>query len=120
MQAEPRITSEAGRVFARLPVAVVAIIVDSAERLLMLTSPGGRGGWEVISGALEANETVMDGVLREIHEEAGPDLQVRPLGVVHAYSFDYDQSVRRVLGICCLLEYLGGSVKPGSDAADAE
>lgn len=117
---EARITSETGRVFACFPVAVVAIIVDRAERLLLLTSPTGHGGWEVISGALEANEALMDGVLREISEEAGPEFQVRPLGVVHAYSFDYDTRVRRVLGICCLMEYLGGSLQPGSDAADAE
>lgn len=76
--------------------------------------------WQVISGSLEAAETVLEGVLREVSEEAGPQLRVRPLGVVHAHSFHFDAQVRYMIGIHYLLAYEGGEVQPGDDMHDAQ
>jgi 8-oxo-dGTP pyrophosphatase MutT (NUDIX family) len=78
---QPFMTSAQGtRRFACSAVAVQAIIVNADERLLLLSSPTRNrpGEWQIISGGLEAAETVLDGVLREVQEEAGPQLQVRP------------------------------------------
>lgn len=46
--------------------------------------------------------------LREVREEAGPDLRVRPLGVVHASTFAYDDRVRRMISVVYLMAHEGG------------
>ena len=119
---QPFMTNAQGtRRFACSAVAVQAIILKEDERLLLLSSPtrSRSGEWQVISGALEAAETVLDGVLREVREEAGPQMQVRPLGVVHAQTFHFDAQVPYMIGIHYLLAYTGGEVQPGDDMRDA-
>ncbi len=66
------------RTFAAFPIGLVAMIADESERFLVLSSPDAVGKWEPISGAMERGETPSEGVLREIGEEAGTDLRVRP------------------------------------------
>jgi len=53
------------RHFACSAVAVQAIILDADERVLLLSSPTRNrpGEWQIISGGLEAAETVLAGVL---------------------------------------------------------
>jgi hypothetical protein len=70
----PYVTSEGPRFrrFAAFPVAVQAILVNSDERFLLLFNPVGDQGWQVVSGALEAGETLLEGTLREVREELGP------------------------------------------------
>lgn len=116
---QPIMTDVSGiRRFACSAVALVNFIVNEEERFLMLSSPPKRNqedGWETISGALEAGETVLEGALREVREEIGPDVRVRPLGIVHAYTFHYDDNVKFMISICCLMAYEGGQVQPGND-----
>jgi ADP-ribose pyrophosphatase YjhB (NUDIX family) len=119
---QPFLTNAQGtRRFACSAVAVQAIILKEDERLLLLSSPTRNrpGEWQIISGGLEAAETVLAGVLREVSEEAGPRMQVRPLGVVHAQTFHYDDQVPYMIGIYYLLAYEGGEVQPGDDMRDA-
>jgi 8-oxo-dGTP pyrophosphatase MutT (NUDIX family) len=122
--AQPIVTDAAGqRRFACSPGAVVAFIVDDQERLLVLSCPDKRrapGCWEVVSGALEAGETLLGGLLREIREEVGEHIRVRPLSVIHAYTFRYDQHVPYMLGICFLLAHEGGEASPGDDLTGSE
>ena len=115
---QPIITSTKGREFAGSAACVVAFIMDKNERLLMLSAPN-RERWEVVNGALDSDETVLAGTLREIREEAGP-IQVRPLGVFHAYTFPYDDNVQYLLCVCTLFAYEGGEVAPGDDMAGSE
>jgi 8-oxo-dGTP pyrophosphatase MutT (NUDIX family) len=123
-QAQPIVTDAiGGRRFACTPAAVLAFVVDERERLLLLSCPDKRdapGKWEVVNGALEAGETLLEGALRELHEEAGERLHVRPLGVIHAYTFRYDESIPYMIGVCFLLAYEGGEVVPGDDMAGSE
>lgn len=113
----PTITSRRGRVFPCYPAALLALIIDSDERLLMLSNPKSDDEWECINGGMDAYETILDGTLREIREEAGSAIQVRPLGIVHAYTYAYDEQLAHVFSIVYLLEYLGGEVIPGDDMA---
>jgi 8-oxo-dGTP pyrophosphatase MutT (NUDIX family) len=120
---QPHVTSASGRrQFACSPVALMPIIIDPEERILLLASPTRRpdGAWQLVSGALEAGETVLEGVLRETHEEAGSDLRVRPLGAVHVHTFYYDQNVPYMIGIYYLLAYESGQVQPGDDMRDSQ
>ena len=117
MNQQPEIVTSKGRRFACSPGAVLGIVVNEQERILLLSSPIASGGWEVINGALEAGETVLEGALREVAEEAGAQVQVRPLGVVHAITFHYDDVAQFMISINYLFEYLGGPVEPGDDMA---
>jgi 8-oxo-dGTP pyrophosphatase MutT (NUDIX family) len=108
------------RQFATSAVAVQAIIVNQDQQVLLLFSPTRKQGWQVISGALEAGETLLAGTLREVYEELGKDVQVRPLGTVHLETFHYDEQVRYMLGSYYLFAYHGGHISPGDDMFGSE
>jgi ADP-ribose pyrophosphatase YjhB (NUDIX family) len=118
---QPFMTDAQGRRFACSAVAVQAIILNADERVLLLSSPTRNrpGEWQIISGGLEAAETVLEGVLREVREEVGPQIQVWPLGVVHAQTFHFDDHVPYMIGIYYLFAYEEGEVQPGDDMCDA-
>ena len=116
----PTITVSSGRRLACIPAAILAFIVNADERMLMLAHPNSGGRWEVINGALEHNETLLAGCLREIREEAGGQIQVRPLSLVHVYSFPYDEKTPQMLSMCYLFAYEGGEVIPGDDMANSQ
>lgn len=115
---QPFISNQKGtRRFACSAVAVQAVVVSPEERTLLLSSPtrNGKGVWQVVSGALEAGETVLEGTWREVREELGPDIRVRPLGTVHVQTFHYDENVQYMIAIYYLFAYEGGTVQPGDD-----
>jgi NADH pyrophosphatase NudC (nudix superfamily) len=111
---QPVIFTKQQRPFATSAIALQAIIMNEKEQVLLLNSPTRNQGWQVVSGALEASETILDGVLREVGEEVG-DVQVRPLGVIHSQTFHYDENVPFMVGIYYLLAYESGIIVPGDD-----
>jgi 8-oxo-dGTP diphosphatase len=111
------LTADRRRRFACSPVAILVFVVNEREEALLLSHPERQGGWEVVNGALEAGETVLEGALRETREEAGPGVRVRPLGTVHVSSFHYDEQVEYMLSLGYLMAYDGGEIEPGSDMA---
>ena len=113
------VSSAGGREFVCSPAAVVAIIVREDERILMLLNPLA-DAWEVVNGALDAGETILEGLMREVGEEAGDEVKVRPLGLAHAYSFAYDPTLPYCLSFAWVLAYEGGEVIPGDDMAGSE
>jgi ADP-ribose pyrophosphatase YjhB (NUDIX family) len=118
---QPLIPDATGRrMFACSAAGVLAFIVDAQERLLLLAHPRRKGEWEVVNGALDAEETILEGVLREIREEAGPAVRVRPLGTVHSYTFRYDDAVPYMLSIAYLVAYEGGPIEPGDDMCGSQ
>jgi ADP-ribose pyrophosphatase YjhB (NUDIX family) len=118
---QPYVTTVDGkRRFACSPVAVVVFIVNEREEVLLLAHPKREGGWEVVNGALEAGETVLEAALRETREEAGADIWIRPLGTVHVSTFHYDEKVQYMLSVGYLMAYEGGEVQPGDDMEGSE
>lgn len=115
----PILTTRSGRRLACIPAAVLSFIVNADERILMLSHPNSGGRWEVINGALEHGETLLAGCLREIREEAGSQIRVQPLSLIHGYSFPYDEQVPHMLSLCYLFAYAGGDVIPGDDMANS-
>lgn len=115
----PVVVSEKGRPFACAPAALLVFLINEREEFLLLRHPF-RTGWEVVNGALEANETLADGALREVREEAGPEVQARLLGPVHTQNFHYDRQVRYMLSLSFVAAYEGGAVVPGDDMAGSE
>lgn len=117
---QPIVTTTTGRRLPTLPAGLMAFIVDSQDRILMLSNPKSNGRWEPINGALDPNETFLEGLMREIREEAGLEIRVRPLGVIHTYTFRWDENVPYVTSLAYLFEYLGGNVIPGDDMTDSQ
>lgn len=118
---QPYVTTVDGkRRFACSPVAVLVFIVNEREEVLLLAHPKRKGGWEVVNGALEAGETVLEAALRETREEVGPDIQIHPLGTVHVSTFHYDQKVQYMLSVGYLMAYESGEVQPGDDMEGSE
>jgi ADP-ribose pyrophosphatase YjhB (NUDIX family) len=109
------IAASSGRVFATFPAAVVVAIVNRREELLLLESQRRPGAWEPVNGAVDEGETLLEAALREVREEAGPELRVRPLGVVHASTFAYDDRVRHMISVVYLMAHDGGAAVSGDD-----
>ena len=109
------ISALSGRSFATFAAAVVVPIVNRREELLLLESQRRPGLWEPVNGAVDEGETLLEAALREVREEAGRDLRVRPLGVVHASTFAYDARVRRMISVVYLMAHEGGTPVAGDD-----
>ena len=109
------VTAAGGRSFATFPAAVVVPIVNPQEEFLLLGSPRRTGWWEPVNGAVDDGETLLEAALREVREEAGSDLRVRPLGVVHASTFAYDARVQLMISVVFLMAHERGMAIPGDD-----
>jgi 8-oxo-dGTP pyrophosphatase MutT (NUDIX family) len=108
-------TAEKKRRFVCSLVAILVFIINENEEILLLSHPKRGGSWEVVNGALEARETVIEGAIRETQEEAGDEVQVRPLGSVHVSTFHYDKNVQYMLSVGYLMAYEGREIQPGDD-----
>jgi len=111
------VSADGRREFACFPAAIMAFIVDADDRVLLLSHPGRQGGWQVVCGAVEEGESPVVAVLREVAEETGPDVSIRPVGSVHTWLHRFDAAVPAMLSIAYVATYLGGDVLPGSDMA---
>ncbi len=92
-------------------VSVSAILFNEAGRILLL-SPDGRGEWQCVAGRLE-DESVDDGMLREIREELGTVCEVRVVDTIDAHTFE--AGGERYVSLYFLARYVGGDIVPGDD-----
>ncbi|GGP03303.1 NUDIX domain-containing protein [Nonomuraea glycinis] len=67
---------------ARHSVSVAGVIIDDQGRAL-LTQRRDNGHWEAPGGILELDEDITTGLLREVREEAG--LEVEPMALTGVY-----------------------------------
>ena len=120
---QPELVAANGRRFAGFAGAVLVFIVDpTTRRFLLLSSPAKRRrpGWEIVNGGVEAGETLMAALHREVAEEAGPDVRLHVHGTVHAWTWRYDDQVTHLMSTAFVASYLGGDVVPGDDMAGSE
>jgi lipoyl(octanoyl) transferase len=78
-------------------------------KVLLLRRREERGGfWQQVTGRIEPGEEAADAARRELREETGADLPVRPLGYVHGFALGPSQAVR-----------VGGGMRTGRETAFA-
>ncbi len=114
---DPVVTAKNGRTFSCFPAAILVIVVNARGEVLLFSKSS--GAWEVIAGGMESGENVLEAALRELGEEAGANLSVQPVGVVHAHTFAYDEAVPNMISICYAMRYLGGDIRVGDDMQGA-
>jgi ADP-ribose pyrophosphatase YjhB (NUDIX family) len=76
---------EAGQVHEtpRHSVSVAAAIFDDSGENVLLIKRRDNGKWEPPGGVLELDETIEDGLRREVREETGAEIEVGPLTGVY-------------------------------------
>lgn len=98
-------------------VAVAAIVFDERGCVLLVErgKPPGAGLWTVPGGRLEGQETLAQGVAREVREETGLLVEVGPLAcVVERMGDDFHFVI-----LDYLARVIGGALAAGDDARAA-
>lgn len=117
---QPELVAANGRRLAGFAAAVLVFIIDPAtRRFLLLSSPAKRAreGWEIVNGGLEAGESLLEGAVREVGEEAGAAVRLDVVGTVHSWTWRYDDQVPHMISTAFVAAHLGGEIVPGDDMA---
>jgi 8-oxo-dGTP diphosphatase len=91
-------------------VSVAAVITDDHGRALLIQRRD-NGHWEPPGGVLELDETVEDGLRREVREETGLDVQLGPLTGV------YKNMTRGVIALVFRCITVGGQLTANDEVA---
>lgn len=92
-------------------VSVAAVITDDQGRALLIRRRD-NGHWEPPGGVLELDETIEDGLRREVREETGLDVELGHLTGV------YKNMSRGVVALVFRCRTIGGSLVPNDEVAD--
>lgn len=95
-----------------------AIIVQNGKILLVKRRYDPfKGDWSLPAGFIEYDESPENCVIREIKEEVNLDIRIK--GLFNVYSGSDDPRTRAIL-VVYLVEVVGGELKPGDDATEAQ
>jgi ADP-ribose pyrophosphatase YjhB (NUDIX family) len=106
-------------------VAVGAVILDAAERVLLVKHVPERksfwqGKWICPGGRLQVGEGIEAGIRREVWEETGLSIRLtRPLMPFERIIQGEDGVRLHVIYIDYLAETIGGALQPGDDVGEA-
>lgn len=89
-------------------VSVAAVILNEEGQVLM-TQRRDNGHWEPPGGVLELNESILDGLRREVHEETGLDVEPDRLTGV------YKNMPRGIVALVFRAHITGGSPATTTD-----
>jgi 8-oxo-dGTP diphosphatase len=89
-------------------VSVAGVVVDNAGRALLIQRRD-NGRWEPPGGILEPDETITDGLARELREETG--LEVKPVGLTGVYK----NMTRGIVALVFLCKSTGGQLTTNSE-----
>jgi 8-oxo-dGTP diphosphatase len=109
---------------AKSPVVGVGAVIWSERGEIVLIRRGQEprlGEWSIPGGRLEWGESVRDAIVREVHEETGLDVKIAGLiDVVDSVTRDASgEIVRHYVLIDFLVQCVSGTLRAGSDAAEA-
>jgi ADP-ribose pyrophosphatase YjhB (NUDIX family) len=102
-----------------LVVAVVAVVLDNAGRVLLIQRSD-NDLWAIPGGAQNIGETTTAAAVREVREETGLDVEITGLiGIYsdprHVIAYD-DGEVRQEFSICMCARPSGGQLAPSSES----
>ena len=104
------------------PVVGVGAVVWKEGRVLLIKrgQPPRQGSWSLPGGRQELGETVAEGAIREVREEAGIDIRILDtVAVVDLIERDPAGAVTHHYTVIDLLaEWVSGEARAGDDAAD--
>lgn len=92
-------------------VSVAAAVVDGADRVLAVRRRD-NGRWEPPGGILELEESIADGLRREVREETGLDVEPAVLTGV------YKNLARGIVAMVFRCGVTGGTLAPSDEAVD--
>ena len=106
------------------PVVGVGAVIWNERGEIVLIRRGQEprlGEWSIPGGRLEWGESVRDAIVREVREETGLEVEIAGLiDVVDAVTRDASgEAVRHYVLIDFLAQYVSGTLRAGSDAAEA-
>lgn len=96
---------------SRHSVSVAAAVMDSEGKFLAIRRRD-NNRWEPPGGILELNETIHDGLTREVLEETG--LRVKPV----ALSGIYKNMQRGIVALVFRCQIIDGQLRPTNEAAE--
>ena len=95
---------------ARHSVSVAGVVIDNGGRALVIQRRD-NAHWEPPGGILERDETITDGLLREVEEETG--LIVEPVALTGVYK----NMNRGIVALVFRCRPIGGSLTENSEVA---
>ena len=104
-----------------MPISsVLAIILNNNDEVLFVRQKTGplKGWWLLPGGHVKFGETLRDAVVREVEEETGLLVKVsKLLGVFDVIDAQQNYHFIHIVFLC---EPIGGELRAGSDALEAE
>lgn len=96
--------------YPRHSLSAGAVVLDAQGKILLIKGP--RRGWEFPGGIIELGETIEDGIIREVKEESGIDIEViRFCGI-------YQNVSEQVCATCWLAKAIGGTPQTSSESLE--
>lgn len=92
-------------------VSVAAVVVDEAGRALLVRRQD-NGHWEPPGGVLEPDETIIDGLRREVAEETGLDVSIGELTGV------YKNMTRAIVALVFRCRIQAGSLRTNDEVSE--
>lgn len=107
-----------------LPTHIVAaggIVINDKNEILLVKNP--RKGWEYPGGIVEIGETVPQGLIREIKEESGIDVEI--INIVGIYSntkkkkgYNGVEEIPTIVNIDFVCKYKSGELTTSNESSD--
>ncbi|MET3698713.1 ADP-ribose pyrophosphatase YjhB (NUDIX family) [Bacillus oleivorans] len=87
-----------------------AVVLNDEGKILLIR--GLRRGWEFPGGVIELGETIQDGIIREVKEESGIDIEVIKFCGI------YQNIKANVCATCWLAKAIGGEPQTSSESLE--
>jgi len=99
------------------------IIINDKNEILLVKNP--RKGWEYPGGIVEPGETVPQGLIREIKEETGVDVEI--INIVGIYSntkmkkgYNGVEEIPTIVNIDFICKYIPGDLTTSDESAEVK
>ena len=96
-------------------VRITGVLIENDEILLVKQKLSDKRNWSLPGGRLECGETISQGIVREMKEETGLDVEIDKL----LYLCDVAASDNTILHITFLLKRIGGKIMLPTNEFDA-